>query len=89
MTAGAGHAPDDVIEIGQRTIGVMQERLERSEASAASYLLRVTLPTGSGLFSFGNLAQFEQIGYETAMNALADIRTAMDDTPESVAYAAG
>lgn len=65
---------DDVLSIGLHSIYIMQARLLDAQIAAAQWVLRVRLPEGSGIFSFDALAEYEEIGYRAAKEAMADIR---------------
>ncbi len=71
---GSCDPPDDVLGIGLRSIHVMQARLGDEQEAGARLVLRVRLPAEGGLFDFSRMAEYERIGYETALEAMPRIR---------------
>ncbi|MDR1263002.1 MAG: patatin-like phospholipase family protein [Oscillospiraceae bacterium] len=72
--------PDDVVGIVRRMINTVSKQLERQQRRHATYVLDVILPPGNGVFSFENMDEFVDIGYETAMKAMPEIKAAFSRT---------
>jgi len=76
----AKKAPDDVIGILMGSLGAMRHRLEKIEKCAAQSVLRVTVPTGIGVFSFERMEELVGIGYECARRALPRMKAELSGT---------
>ena len=65
-----------IIGVARGTLNSIQTQLERIQRNEATYLLEVILPEGSGTFTFDRMHEFVDIGYETTIKALPDIKRA-------------
>ncbi|GHU65938.1 hypothetical protein FACS1894184_02760 [Clostridia bacterium] len=72
--------PDDVVGIARTMIGAVGKQFERQQRRHATYILDVVLPSGNGVFSFDNMDEFVDIGYETATKAMPEIKAAFSRT---------
>ncbi|MDR0397463.1 MAG: patatin-like phospholipase family protein [Oscillospiraceae bacterium] len=72
--------PDDVVGVARTMIKAVGKQLERQQRRHATYVLDVILPRGNGMFSFDNMDEFADIGYETAMRAMPEMKAAFSRT---------
>ncbi|MDR1599258.1 MAG: patatin-like phospholipase family protein [Oscillospiraceae bacterium] len=72
--------PDDVVGVARTMIKTVGTQFERQQRRHATYVLDVILPAGNGMFSFENMNEFVDIGYETATKAMPEIKAAFSRT---------
>jgi NTE family protein len=72
--------PTNLVDVARGTLNAISHQLERSQRQEAAFVLEIILPEGSGTFTFDRMPEFVDIGYETTLRALPDIKRAFAQT---------
>ncbi|MDR2504954.1 MAG: patatin-like phospholipase family protein [Oscillospiraceae bacterium] len=79
--AGAENTmPKNLIDVARGTLNAISHSLERSQRQEAAFVLDIILPEGSGTFTFDKMPEFVDIGYETTIRHLPQIKKAFAQT---------
>ncbi|GHU76557.1 patatin [Clostridia bacterium] len=72
--------PSNVMGVAHALIDTVGKHLERRQRQHATYVLDIILPKGSGTFTFEKMDEFVDIGYETTVKAMPQIKAAFSRT---------